>query len=66
MIPVHHLALYFVWFNWCRRHKTTRLTPAQASGLTDTWHDYDWLESVVTAACPPKKTGPKGPRTPKG
>lgn len=58
---VHHLALYFVWFNWCRRHKTTRLTPAQSAGLTDTWYDYDWLESVIRAACPPGKTGPKGP-----
>ncbi len=56
---VHHLALYFVWFNWCRRHKTTRLTPAMAAGLTDTWHDYDWLESVVREAVPPRKPGPK-------
>ena len=60
---VHHLALYFVWFNWCRRHKTTRLTPAQAASLTDTWHDYEWLVSVIDAAVPPKKTGPKGPRS---
>jgi IS1 family transposase len=59
---VHHLALYFVWFNWCRRHKTTRQTPAQAARLIDTWYDYDWLESMIRAACPPKKTGPKGPR----
>ena len=56
---VHHLALYFVWFNWCRRHKTTRLTPAQAAGLTDTWYDYDWLENVIREACPPQKPGPK-------
>ena len=63
---VHHLALYFVWFNWCRRHQTTRLTPAMACGLTSTWYDFDWLESGITAACPPGKTGPKGPRTPKG
>lgn len=31
----HALALYFVWYNWVRLHKTTRVTPAMAAGLTD-------------------------------
>ena len=60
----HHLALYFVWFNWCRRHQTTRMTPAQAAGLTDTWHDYEWLDGMIAEAVPPGKPGPKGPRAP--
>lgn len=60
---VYAVALYVVWYNWCRRHKTTRLTPAQAAGLTDTWHDMDWLVGLVEAAAPvPAKPGPKGPR----
>jgi hypothetical protein len=29
------LALYFVWYNWIRKHKTTGTTPAIAAGLTD-------------------------------
>ena len=62
---IHHLALYFVWFNWCRRHQTTRVTPAQAAGLTDTWHDYEWLDGMIAEAVPPGKPGPKGPRAPK-
>ncbi len=31
----HSLALYFVWYNWIRKHKTHGKTPAMAAGLTD-------------------------------
>jgi IS1 family transposase len=31
----HSLALYFVWYNWMRKHKTLGTTPAVAAGLTD-------------------------------
>ena len=55
----HHTALYAVWYNWCRRHATTRLTPAQAAGLTETWRDVDWLAGEVDARTPPPaKPGP--------
>ena len=30
----HALALYFVHYNWMRIHKTLRVTPAMAAGLT--------------------------------
>jgi IS1 family transposase len=39
---VHALALYFVHYNWMRIHKTLRVTPAMAAGLTDNlmgWED---------------------------
>ena len=68
----HHVALMLTFYNWCRRHKTTRLTPAQAAGLTETWFDLDWLVGVIDERTPkPKKPGPaKGakyrPRAPKG
>jgi hypothetical protein len=29
----HALALYFYFYNWCRIHKTLRVTPAMAAGL---------------------------------
>ena len=32
---VHMVALYTVWYNWVRRQKTLRTSPAQAAGLTD-------------------------------
>jgi hypothetical protein len=31
----HALSLYFCFYNWTRIHKTLRVTPAMASGLTD-------------------------------
>ena len=31
----HQLALYFYWFNWCRRHQTIEMTPAMAAGLAE-------------------------------
>jgi IS1 family transposase len=31
----HSLALYFVWYNWIRKHKAHGRTPAMAAGLTD-------------------------------
>jgi hypothetical protein len=31
----HSLALYFVWYNWIRKHKAHGKTPAMAAGLTD-------------------------------
>ncbi len=40
---VHALALYFVHYNWMRKHKSlNKCTPAMAAGLTDrlwTWED---------------------------
>ncbi len=29
------VALYTVWYNWARIHKTLKTSPAQAAGLTD-------------------------------
>lgn len=56
----HAVALWTVWSNWCRRHKTLRTTPAQAARLTDEWHDAEWLVGVVDAHLPkPAKPGPK-------
>ena len=30
----YSLALYFVWYNWMRKHKAHGMTPAVAAGLT--------------------------------
>ena len=52
--------LYFVWFNFCRIHKTPRMTPAMAAGLTETQHDVEWIAELIDAAAPePQKPGPK-------
>ena len=56
----HHVALYFMFYNFCRIHKTLRVTPAMAAGLTPTLHDIDWLVDMIDARTPaPQKPGPK-------
>ena len=43
----HALALYFVYYNWCRRHKTHGQTPAQAAGLAEEAYDLEWIVELI-------------------
>jgi hypothetical protein len=55
----HMVAIYAVWNNFLRIHKTLRVTPAMAAGLSQTV--MDWSEIVVAtdaADTPAKKRGP--------
>src|SRR4030081_286500 len=43
----HALALYFVWYNFVRIHKTLKVSPAMAAGLTDRlWEMTDIVRLV--------------------
>ena len=54
------LSLYFVHYNFCRIHKTLRMTPAMAAGVSDTLRDVKWIVGLIDAAAPkPQKPGPK-------
>ena len=53
------LSVYFVWYNFCRIHKTLRVTPAMQAGLSDTVRDVDWIVGMVETRDP--KPGPRGP-----
>ena len=55
----HALALYFVWYNFVRIHKSLRVTPAMAAGVTDTLRDMEWIVSLIDAAAP--KLGRRAP-----
>src|SRR5262249_16110894 len=55
----HALALYFVWYNFCRINKAVRMSPAMAAGLTDTLLDMTDIANMVESARP--KPGPRGP-----
>ena len=58
----HQNALHFVHYNFCRIHKTLRMTPAMAAGVTDTLRDMEWIVGLIDARAPePAKPGPKGP-----
>ncbi len=53
------LALYFVHYNFCRIHKTLRMSPAMAAGVTDTLRDAEWIVGLIDARA--SKPGPRGP-----
>ena len=55
---IQHVALYFTYYNWCRIHRTLRVSPAMAAGLTDTLYDVDWIVGLIEARTPPP--GPRG------
>lgn len=56
---VHALALYFAFYNFVRIHKTLRMTPAMAAGITDTlWTMEDILAAIDARAPVPGKRGP--------
>ena len=55
----HHVALMLTFYNFCPIHKTLRVTPAQAAGVTETLYDVDWIADLVEARDP--KPGPRGP-----
>jgi IS1 family transposase len=46
----HSLALYFVWYNWVRIHKTLKVTPAMAAGLTDKLMDMAEIATMIEDA----------------
>jgi len=58
------LAIYFVFYNFVRIHKTLRMTPAMAAGVADKlWSMGDLAEMVDTATSKPAaKRGPYKPR----
>lgn len=56
---LHMLALYFVHYNFCRVHKSLRMSPAMAAGVSDTLRDMEWIVSLIDAREPaPTKRGP--------
>ena len=55
----HALALYFVWYNFVRIHKTLRTTPAMAAGVTGRLCEMEDIVALIDAEAPEtKKRGP--------
>ena len=56
---IHALALYFAFYNFCRIHKSLRVTPAMAAGITDRlWSLEDIVAKIDAMAPAPKVRGP--------
>jgi IS1 family transposase len=56
---IHALALYFAFYNFCRIHKSLRVTPAMAAGITDRLWSLDDIVAKIDAMAPEPK--PRGP-----
>lgn len=55
---IHALALYFVFYNFTRIHKSLKVTPAMAAGVTDTLWSLEDVVAKIDEMNPPKKRGP--------
>lgn len=56
---IHSLSLYFVHYNFCRVHKTLKMSPAMAAGVSDTLRNVEWIVSLIDAREEPvAKRGP--------
>ncbi len=49
---INMIALYTVWYNWIRIHKTLRTTPAMAAGLTDKLMEFEDLVGLIEDQAP--------------
>lgn len=56
---MHMVAIYTVWYNFIRVHKTLKMSPAMAAGLSKTLRSMDDVCSMMDAVAP--KPGPRGP-----
>jgi IS1 family transposase len=62
----HMVALYTVWYNFVRMHKTLRCAPAMAAGVSGRlWSMEDVVALVDARAEAPKKRGRYKPRQPR-
>ena len=55
---MHMVALYTVWYNFVKMHKTLRMTPAVSAGVTDKLWSMTDIAELVDATLP--KGGPRG------
>ena len=55
---MHMVALYTVWYNFIRIHKSLRVTPAMEAGLSETVWDMEDLVRIMDDRSP--KPGPRG------
>lgn len=55
------LSLYFVFYNFCRIHKSLKVTPAQEAGLSADAKNMEWIVGLIDARAP--KAGKRGAET---
>jgi IS1 family transposase len=53
----YQVALHFMYYNFCRIHKSLRVTPAMEAGVSD----HVWSIEEIVALLPEPTFGPRGP-----
>jgi IS1 family transposase len=61
---IHALALYFAFYNFVRIHKTLKVTPAMAAGVSATLWSMEDIAERIEARRPKAALGKRGPRGP--
>jgi IS1 family transposase len=62
---LHMLSLYFVHYNFCRIHKSLRVSPAMAAGVSNTLRDMNWIVDLIDdREVVPTTRGPYKKKTP--
>ncbi len=55
----HAVAIHFMYYNFVRIHKSLRVTPAMAAGVTGRLWELEDIVKLIDDAAP--KPGPRGP-----
>jgi hypothetical protein len=56
---IYALSLYFVFYNFCRMHKSLRVSPAMAAGVSDRLWSMEDVVAMIDTRAP--KPGPRRP-----
>ena len=48
---MHAISLYFMFYNFCKIHKTLRVTPAMEAGITDHVWDLEEMVQMADTSC---------------
>ena len=54
----HMVALYALWYNFCRVHGSLKATPAQAAGLEPYAKHIRWIVDLINERAEPPRRGP--------
>ncbi len=57
---MHAISLHFMHYNFCRIHKSLKVTPAMEAGIADSVYDLEFIVGLIDEreAAKPKKRGP--------
>lgn len=56
---MHAISLHYMYYNFCRIHKSLKVTPAMEAGIADSIYELDFIVNLIDARTEkPKKRGP--------